>query len=113
MMSSDGYFGTPDLSNQSWNLWENTNSNILNGITPDVAKVDLPANSFMDSMGGLKGIMGGIGTLGSAVGAIGGILNGIEQRKYQKGLLRREDERIARDRARQDKFESGVIGAWK
>jgi hypothetical protein len=59
----------------------------------------------LDSLGGLKG-------LGSLAGTIGNIWGGIEQRKYQKDLLKMEKERIARDRARQDKFDSGMQKAW-
>lgn len=62
-------------------------------------------DGLFDKAGGLQGIA-------SIAGAIGGIMSGMDQRDYQKELLKMEKERIKRDRARQEKFEGDMKSAW-
>ncbi|MDD5360406.1 MAG: hypothetical protein PHI79_03410 [Sulfurovaceae bacterium] len=62
-------------------------------------------SSILDGVGGLKGF-------GNFANILGDIWGNMEQRKYQKSLLKREDARISRDRARQDKFDNGMQKAW-
>ena len=74
-------------------------------VTIGVPKVALPEQGgFLDGLD-LKGI----GTLASV---ISGIMSANAQRSFQKEQLAMEKERIARDRKRQDKYESGMKSSW-
>ena len=76
-------------------------------VSPPDVQVDVAEDgSLWDS---LSGNLQGIGTLASV---IGGIMNNRSNDKYRKQLLRREDARIARERARQDKFENSMRANW-
>ncbi len=63
-------------------------------------------SSLFDGLGGLEG-------LASIFGTVGDIWGGMEQRKYQKDILKTEKDRIKREQARQDKFDKGMSDAWK
>ena len=62
-----------------------------------------------DLFDGLGLDLKGFGTIASLVG---GFMAHSDDKKYKEGLLKREDERIERDRVRQDKFEGGMREAW-
>jgi len=79
----------------------------LKASTPDVNLSDAGGAFSFDNLGiDLKGF----GTLASLVG---GFMAHNDDKKYKNKLMKREDERIARDRARQDKFDKGMQEAWK
>jgi len=80
-------------------------------ITPKVPTFTPEIDGTVD--GGIFGDMSvdlkGLGSIASVLGSLWGAN---EDRKYKKELLKREDERIARDRARQDEFDSDMAQAY-
>jgi len=73
-------------------------SAIPNSVKIDTPNINLDNNLFS----GLNIDLKGLGTLASVIGSIWGA---IDERNYKDKILKMEKERIARDRARQDKFE--------
>ena len=80
----------------------------LDTAAPTNMDIDMDVSAdggFMSSIGGLKGL----GTIASVLGALHGAS---EERKFKKEVLKREDDRIARDRGRQERFENGIRKAY-
>ncbi len=74
-------------------------------VTIGVPKVALPEQgSFLDGFD----LKGGA----TLLGVIGSILGQRDQAKFPTEQLPMEKERIARDRKRQDKYESGMKSSW-
>ena len=89
--------------------WQNNYPSTLGNVDMNIPKPTFaqPDSTFL----GLDmGTWQGIGTL---TGVIGGLLNASAERSYKNKLFKEEKRRIAREEARQDKFEAGMRKAYK
>lgn len=84
--------------------------NMFGDIDPTVSVPEIEVSDL--NMGNMLGDIDlkGMGTIASVLGSLWSVS---EDKKYKDEMLAREDERIARDRAKQDKFDADMQKAYK
>ena len=98
------------MAGQTQGLGFFDNMSIPSEFTIPTVAIDTPiTNTPTIDGGGFNIDMQGIGTLASV---LGGIMSSRDDKKYKEEILKREDERIARNRAQQDKFNASMSQAY-
>ncbi|CAA6806699.1 MAG: Unknown protein [uncultured Sulfurovum sp.] len=99
-----------DLTTTSFQPWYQPLNFDANSFDNTVLNNSSDTNSFNlgDSLDKID-----LSGVASVAGVIGSFLANRDDKKYKRELLDMEKGRIARDREKQDKFQTGMENAWK